>query len=1102
MSPMFPFLTGMVPPLVKDKLMERAEPQPIIEEERRPIVEEVTRVGQPVGIGNLQQAFMQRGPLSRLSQFINQELAEENQGEVQEFIGEVGDMANQRFGVDLGSVGQRPMFNQLARPAVQMYEKGGAAFPDVTGPGGGPPDGKVTQADVLKLRGVELKEYGGPIGMQMGGDPMMAAGMPMPPQPAPEQPPMPIENQLDPNVVQSALAQAAGGIGDLDEAQNYEQVMNTMRGDQATVEERREELAGVVGPGDANQTPESVLTLVQPVMMLANVDQGIGQLAQQEMTQPMEGPMAGGIMSTVPEPPMMEAGGTAPVNFNKGGEVRPVQYFNPLNTNRVVGLNLDPGTGTTLLNQLSGIPNISQFGASSLEKKLVAESLEQEQKQPGTGKDRLQQLIDQTRPIYRKLGLGDPEQRAADLEQQKRLTRAQMLFDIAQTALTFAAPMEGERPGLSPAERLAMAASRTKLPQTIGARAQAQFQAEKEAKKEERAIDLAVLQSAETKLAAEKAQAAALDLAREKQKGTVKAQKAYVLQQDFTLDGEEVKKDTVVNLTPMQVSKLPQGILLPYKAPDTGSQANKAFKTTKDVLINGKPIKKDTIVVLTNDEVAELEPDDLIPFVQPSTSASKPYTTTRNVNIGGRLFPKGQTLILFPDQVKEVAPDALRPYEKDTPSSTNPFYTTKDITINNVVYPKNSLVNLTPEDQKGLDKDALVPYSTPDRDATNILMPDNSVVSAIPGTSKYNELINEKGGLVAGNAEIPDDDDEVRMGSKAKTDEINYITNPERLKKYASGELDKTETNAFEQKLIEYASTPSTVFFGGEFRTSNPPPLSRAIQDAIKERIENGLPTVDLPDSAFSTPTQIQKQKQKTPTQDSSQVPVQDFPIGSLGFNLSLFGEDGSVNFNSPSWDKIPTNIVDKNLDYPETTGLLSVVQRAKNYFGENLREIGGAGLDEKGKKFSRAESDLITIRNEILNAITQGTDNNDRILKFVQLQLAEETQKLSPGMFTTDETALSKLLAVEGKIAYNIQTLKNRIPEYGGDPGLKYNQSQITNARAYVDKLVLLAAEVRTMRKIYQEALEGGSLAVTPENISKAKDWLKGNRTNQKKDE
>ena len=388
----------------------------------------------PVGIGSLQAGQM--GPLNRLGQFINQELDEQNQGEVDEFIGEVGEMANQRFGVDLGAVGQRPMF----------MAKGGAAFPDVTGPGGGPPDGKVTQADVLKLRGVELKEYGGPIGMEAGGPPLgegrveasrkafdaimlfrrtlenngmtledfvnkpsrfqseflsmlpvdsesfkdiieykstfgsplkrtpaenMALerknlsdtlqglqsdvdtqierakalqnrvqakgeaiqkikGMQMGGDPMTAPPmPMPMQDQLDPNVVQSALAQAAGGIGDLDEAQNYEQVMNTMRGDQATVEERRQELAGVVGPGDANQTPESVLTLVQPVMMLANVDQGIGALAQQEMTQPMEGPMAEGIMSTVPEPPMTEAGGDAPVNFNKGGEVRPVQYLQP-----------------------------------------------------------------------------------------------------------------------------------------------------------------------------------------------------------------------------------------------------------------------------------------------------------------------------------------------------------------------------------------------------------------------------------------------------------------------------------------------------------------------------------------------------------------------------------------------------------------------------------------------------------------------------------------------------------------------------------------------------------------------------------------------------
>ena len=474
------------------------------------------------GYGGMQQQF-RGGPLAPLGSAITQQLSEKQQPEVQEFMGEVTDMANERFEIDLGAVGQRPMFNQVARPAVQMYEKGGAAFPDLSG------DGKITQKDILIGRGVIEKEYGGPVGMQMGGDPMMAANMPLH-----KRPPCQClhrtspQDQLDPNVVQSALAQAAGGIGDLDEAQNYEQVMNTMRGDQATVEERRQELAGVVGPGDANQTPESVLTLVQPVMMLANVDQGIGQLAQQEMTQPMEGPMAGGIMSTVPEPPMMEAGGTAPVNFNKGGEVRPVEYFSPLNSNRIAGggnqFSFNPAfpyipTGDSPVNLLRVTGLLGQSGDEDAENK-VNNALNAESKNPGTGKSRLNQLFESQLDLYRKVGLGDAAERQAMAEQQKRMTKAQMLFDIATTALAFAAPMEGERPGLSPAERLAMAARSTQLPEKIGARAQAQLQLEKEAQKEERAIELAALQPAETKLAAEKAAAEARALAELKGKTT------------------------------------------------------------------------------------------------------------------------------------------------------------------------------------------------------------------------------------------------------------------------------------------------------------------------------------------------------------------------------------------------------------------------------------------------------------------------------------------------------------------------------------------------------------------------------------------------------
>ena len=156
-------------------------------------------------------------------------------------------------------------------------------------------------------------------GMQEGG----MAPMAMPPQgmmpAAPAAPPaaMPEMAQaqqagMDPAILEQMLSQASQGIMALDEAEDYEQVMNSMRETDATIEERRMELADIVGEQDAQQTPESVLTLVQPVMMMAKVDQGIGGLAQGAMTEPVTGDMAGGIMSTVN---MGAEEGPAPVNF-------------------------------------------------------------------------------------------------------------------------------------------------------------------------------------------------------------------------------------------------------------------------------------------------------------------------------------------------------------------------------------------------------------------------------------------------------------------------------------------------------------------------------------------------------------------------------------------------------------------------------------------------------------------------------------------------------------------------------------------------------------------------------------------------------------------
>jgi len=181
-----------------------------------------------------------------------------------------------------------------------MFKAGGAAgFPDLN------KDGDITQADVLMGRGVK---------MQMGGDPMVAAmqqqapvdqgvASMMPPEAMPTAPGPEMDmasmgvGEVDQGTVEQMLTEVAPAIGDPEQAESAEEMMNMVRGDEASMEERRMELASIVGEEDAMQTPESVLALVQPIVQMSLVDEGIGGLAEQEMQQPVEGDMAGGIMS-------------------------------------------------------------------------------------------------------------------------------------------------------------------------------------------------------------------------------------------------------------------------------------------------------------------------------------------------------------------------------------------------------------------------------------------------------------------------------------------------------------------------------------------------------------------------------------------------------------------------------------------------------------------------------------------------------------------------------------------------------------------------------------------------------------------------------------
>ena len=403
---------------------------------------------------------------------------------------------------------------QMKNPDMENYiDESGELFYD-------PASGAASRRQMFDEAAAIANKYQQPVGMAMGGDPAMAQGvgsmMQAPPMPA--EAPMG-EQAIDPQVLEGLLGEASQSIGNLDEAEDYATVMNSIRGDDASIEERYAELADVVGPEDAQQTPESVLTLVQPAMAMAAVDQGIGGLAAEEMTEPVQGAMAQGIMSTMAPPPPPAAppmappmmGGPPPVNFNQGGLVRrgdnqPVQMFSD------GGMTAADMAGMTGYKSLRFNPGI--LAAARRDVGTIPTTPDPEP----TYDERVLDAARGAEARYVKAGLGSAESRAAELEEQKNLTQAQMLFDVANTALAFAAPMEGERAGMSPAERLAMAARTTQLPQTIGARAQQQLEAKKAAGKEERALKLAAVQRGETQVDTEIAAEQALELAIAKKK--------------------------------------------------------------------------------------------------------------------------------------------------------------------------------------------------------------------------------------------------------------------------------------------------------------------------------------------------------------------------------------------------------------------------------------------------------------------------------------------------------------------------------------------------------------------------------------------------------
>jgi hypothetical protein len=194
--------------------------------------------------------------------------------------------------------------------------------------------------------------YKRPLFMQQGG--MARVPMPTPPaamrpSTAPQGAMPPMRPAAAPMAPAARPTDQASGIAsmvsdkakaDLAQAQGPEQIINAFRGNQKPIEARYQELAQYVGPQDATSTPVSVLTMVQPALMMTAkgaADSGIGELmANVAGKVNMEsapgqanrmGQGLGNIMMSrqAPQPAGMAQGGVVG-KFDKGGNPL-VEYY-------------------------------------------------------------------------------------------------------------------------------------------------------------------------------------------------------------------------------------------------------------------------------------------------------------------------------------------------------------------------------------------------------------------------------------------------------------------------------------------------------------------------------------------------------------------------------------------------------------------------------------------------------------------------------------------------------------------------------------------------------------------------------------------------------
>jgi len=880
-----------------------------------------------------------------------------------------------------------------------MFKKGGAAgFPDLSG------DGQVTQKDILMGRGVINMQQGGMAPMPAGLGPEVMAGAMGQVDPNSidlnQAAQGAMQQGIDPVMMEGMLSQYASQLDDLENAQDYEQVINGIRGDNAPIEQRYTELAGIVGQEDARQTPESVLALVQPVMLMASVDQGIGGLAMEEMNAPVEGALAEGIMSTVnmgAQEPAQGLGGPAPVNFNQGG---PVVYM--------------------------------QDGGSPLG-------------------GRLGEIYGQKQSLYS--SILSPQDSALELEEQTDMTKAQMLFDIAQGALMFATP--GDR-RMSPAERLAQAF--TPVLGNISARAGELEKFKQGQRREERALNLQALGAAETTLASEEAAAAKAALqtaANDFSASESRLDRAHQItlknmdfdfqnkdrlsQQEFTERLQNLKFQNDVALLGLQGDENQEAIKLRNKLEQDNMRLGSELRIAENQLAFENQLQRDG--VLNSYELERMDKGHGFNLAL----ASHKGAIAREAQEFQNAFTAAESAL---DRAQRENLQLNDQNFRQLMQEEMQKFTSDQAEIDRGIAKVNRQFD-----------NAL---ATRRADQTDVQLGLAERAQVLDEAYKLGKLAIDQ---LAANA--------TQLGSEAKTNTITYLTNSDRLDKYANGTLGDDATT-FEQLVLDYIDPKNNEVYDAE--------LGRYVKGSATQlaprviaAIQKGNPTFY---STIAGQLNLDPSATVTTGGAGTPPPTTAAPEPAAPKNLGqatsqIFNPDGTVNEQSEVWSLTKPNRFDENIDYGQVIGLSRLYPGLVGMASEGYAELADGVPSEAAQMHKKAQATLTAFANDMLQFSTnlQG----DRVLKFVQELIEKETQNLRPGglLLKTNADAIASLEALRNGFEQAMQIESAKLTEYGGNSS-GYRENQVTSARERMDQMKVLYNEILAFERGFASPAQG----------------------------